>query len=75
MCSRPNVWSFFRGIEKDIARHRLTIEQAAIANPEKQRPKYQKLANRLSDKIAEYESTTNKVTYLKQVAQIAYGSK
>ena len=62
-----------RGIEKDIARHRLTIEQANVANPEKKRVKYQILANRLSAKIAEYENVKNKVTYLKQVALIAYG--
>ena len=62
-----------RGIEKDITRHRLTIEQANVANPEKKRAKYQILANRLSAKIAEYENVKNKVTYLKQVALIAYG--
>ena len=75
MCSHPNIWKFMRGIEKDIARHRLTIEQAGVANPEKQRPKYKKLAERLSAKIAEYPDARNKVKYLKQVAQIAYGSK
>ena len=63
-----------RGIEKDMAKHRLTLQQAAVANPEKLRPKYQRLADRLSAKIADYESAKDKVKYLKEVALIAYGN-
>ena len=63
-----------RGIEKDMSNHRLTLQQANVANPEKQRRKYQILAARLSDKIADYENAQNKVTYLKEAALIAYGN-
>ena len=63
-----------KGIEKDIARHRLTVQQAAVANPEKQRKKYQILAARLADKIGEYEDTHDKIKYLRDVALIAYGN-
>ena len=45
-----------------------------VANSEKQRPKYQILSSRLSAKIADYESATDKVKYLKEVALIAYGN-
>ena len=63
-----------KGIEKDISSHRLTVEQANVANPEKRRKKYQILATRLADKIGEYEDTQNKVKYLRDVALIAYGN-
>ena len=63
-----------RGIEKDMAKHLLTLAQASVANPEKLRPKYQRLADRLSAKIAEYGTAKDKVKYLKEVAQIAYGN-
>ena len=72
--SHPTIWKFIRGIEKDISRHRLTVQQARVANPEKKRAKYQILAARLADKIGEYESTQNKVEYLRDVALIAYGN-
>ena len=73
-CSHPTVWNFMRGIEKDMANHRLTLQQAQVANPERQRAKYQILSSRLSAKIADYENSTNKVKYLKEVAMIAYGN-
>ena len=63
-----------RGIEKDMANQRLTLQQANVANPEKQRQRYQILADRLSAKIVDYENAENKVTYLKEVALIAYSS-
>ena len=63
-----------RGLEKDMANHRLTVQQAQVANPEKQRTKYKIIASRLSAKIADYENATNKVKYLKEVALIAYGN-
>ena len=62
-----------RGIEKDIAKNKLTLQQANVANPEKQRSKYQILASRLSDKVAEYHNTEDKVRYLREIAHIAYG--
>ena len=55
-----------------MANQKLTLQMANVANPEKQRPKYKILADRLSAKMADYESSTNKVTYLKEVALIAY---
>ena len=57
-----------------MAKHRITLQQAAVANPEKQRPKYQRLADRLSAKIADYETAQDKIKYLKEVALIAYGN-
>ena len=74
-CSHPTVWNFMRGIEKDMANHKLTLAQANVANPEKQRRKYQILADRLSAKIGDYENAENKVTYLKEVALIAYSGQ
>ena len=73
MCSHPTVWKFFRGIQKDIADNRLILQQANVANPDKQRSKYKIIATRLSDKIAEYDQADNKVKYLREVANIAYG--
>ena len=55
-----------------MANQKLTLQMANVANPEKQRPKYKILADRLSAKMADYENSTNKVKYLKEVAIIAY---
>ena len=49
------------------------LQQANVANPDKQRSKYKILASRLSDKIAEYDVADDKVQYLREVALIAYG--
>ena len=74
LASHPTIWRFLKGLEKDIARHRLTVEQAAVNNQEKKRAKYQILATRLADKMKEYDSTPNKIKYLRDVALTVYGN-
>ena len=69
-CSHPTVYKLLRGLEKDIATHRLTLTQANVGNNENQRPKYKRQAARLAEKIAKYDSVKDKLAYLRDVAFI-----
>ena len=69
-CSHPTVYNLLRGLEKDIATHCHTLSQANVGNIENKKPKYKRRATRLAEKIAKYDSVTDKLAYLRDVAFI-----
>ncbi|XP_050706630.1 uncharacterized protein LOC126992005 [Eriocheir sinensis] len=70
MCSHPTMWSFMNGIRKDIAVHRLTMQNAQAVNLERPRNRYVLLANRLAVKVRSYGEEADKLRYLRAIAHM-----
>ena len=70
LCAHPTVWTLLNGLRRDIAVHRLTVQNAEVQNLEKPRNKYVNLANRLAAKVAGYRNEEDKLRYLRAVAHM-----
>ena len=68
LCQHPNVWVLFNGLKRDIAAHRLTLQQALVQNPERRRRKYIEIMHRLSRKVANYFHEADVMLYLRYIA-------
>ena len=64
------MWSFMNGIRKDIAVHRLTMQNAQVVNLERSRNTYVLLANRLAVKVRSYGEEADKLRYLRAIANM-----
>jgi hypothetical protein len=54
LAAHPSIWTFFNGLCKDMALHRLTVQNAQVGIPATQRPKYKRVAERLSAVVGRY---------------------
>ena len=70
LCAHPTVWTFLKGLRRDIAIHRLTVQNVEVQNFERPRNKYINLANRLAAKVAGYRNEADKLSYLRAVAHM-----
>lgn len=70
LCAHPTVWTLLNGLRRDIAVHRLTVQNAEVQNLERPRNKYVNLANRLAAKVAGYRNEEDKLRYLRAVAHM-----
>ncbi len=68
LSSHPSVWMFLRGIYKDISIQRLIIIQADTVNSCQPKKKYKQLAERLSNKVSEFNDAVDKMKYIRSVA-------
>ena len=71
MASHPSIWTFFRGINKDIAIQRLVIVNDDMANGRRPTKKYADLAQRLSVKVASFHEEVDKLKYLRYVSYMS----
>ena len=70
LCQHTTIWTLFVGLRRDIATHRLTLQQALMENPEPPRRKYVELIERLARKVNNYFNEDDKLLYLRYVAHI-----
>ena len=70
LCQHPTIWTLFIGLRRDIAIHRLTLQQALMENPEPPRRKYVELIERLARKVNNYFNEDDKLLYLRYIAHI-----
>lgn len=70
LCAHPTVWTLFNGLKRDMAVHRLTMQNAEVQNLERPRNKYINLANRLAAKVSGYRNEADKLRYLRAVAHM-----
>ena len=59
------MWSFMNGMRKELAVHRLTMQNAQVVNLERSRNTYVLLANRLAVKVRSYGEEADKLRYLR----------
>jgi hypothetical protein len=62
------MWTFLRGLKKDIAIQRLHFAQVAGENASAPKLKYKKLAERLRLKVEKYHEEEDKLKYLRSIA-------
>lgn len=70
LCAHPTVWTLFNGLKRDMAVHRLTMQNAEVQNLERPRNKYINLANKLAAKVSGYRNEADKLRYLRAVAHM-----
>ncbi len=73
--SHPSVWVFLRGINKDISIQRLIIIQADTHNSSQPKKKYRQLAEKLRNKVSEYNDTADKLKYLRSISYMQWKYK
>jgi hypothetical protein len=69
-CKHPNVWKLFDGIRRDAALHRLTVANARVERVAAARHKYDRVAERLAQKVATFDQEDDKLAYLRFIAHI-----
>ena len=69
-CSHPSVWLLFDGLKRDISCHKLTYEKSKLGQAEEPKKKYQKMYAQLACVVEGYEEETDKLQYLKRVANM-----
>ena len=70
LCAHPTVWTLFNGLKRDIAVHRLSVQNAEVQNIERPRNKYVSLSHRLAAKVENYEHEQDKLRYLRAIAHM-----
>ena len=70
LSQHPSMWKLLEGLNKDMALQKKVYADNLAANNPPSRPKYQNLAERLSAKINTYETSPDKLSYLRAVAHI-----
>lgn len=70
LCSHPTMWTFFSGLQKDIAIHRLTVANSDVERNVLQKKKYIKIAEKLSQKVTRFSTEQDKLRYLRAIANI-----
>lgn len=70
LCKHPSIWKFLSSLKKDIAIHRLTIQNANLMIFETTRNKYKELSERLREKVRNYYYEQDKLNYLRAISHM-----
>ena len=70
LCDHPSMWKLLEGLRKDMSVQKKIWADAQVANNPAQRRKYRVLAERLREKVANYEEEDDKLRYLRAVAHL-----
>ena len=66
------MWTLINGIQKDIAIQKLVITNNELANGDKPKMKYEKLAERLQSKVETYPDEDDKLKYIRAIAHMSW---
>ena len=70
LCAHPNMWTFLKGLQKDISYYRLSSTNDNVQQNATPVNKYSRIMIRLAEKVQNYENEEDKLRYLRGVAHI-----
>jgi FLYWCH zinc finger domain/MULE transposase domain len=71
MCAHPTMWVFLDGVEKDCAKNKATMLQAAAGATQVSKKPYRELRARVANAVAGY-GQSNTLTYLRAIAHLSH---